>query len=144
MNNDLISRSELKKEFGYTDEWYKGRTVCAIIDNAPTVEYPFYAEAYQTGYEEAKEELDKPIGQIFMKDITEEEKQHFFNVWKNVRLQVIEIEGNPTGDWIDEGQYAEGHSEHYYRCSECGGHIIALRVDDFCKHCGADMRKGEE
>ena len=38
MNNDLISRSELKKVFGYTDEWYKGRTVCAIIDNAPTVE----------------------------------------------------------------------------------------------------------
>lgn len=25
-----------------------------LIDNAPTVEYPFYAEAYQTGYEEAK------------------------------------------------------------------------------------------
>lgn len=48
----------------------------------------------------------------------------------------------PTGEWIDEGQYAEGHSEHYYRCSECGGHIIELRVDDFCKHCGADMRGG--
>lgn len=38
MNNDLISREALKKQFGYTDEWYKGRTVCAIIDNAPTVE----------------------------------------------------------------------------------------------------------
>ena len=25
-----------------------------LIDNAPTVEYPFYAEAYQTGYEEGK------------------------------------------------------------------------------------------
>lgn len=40
MNNDLISRKALKREFGYTDEWYKGRTVCAIIDNAPTVEQP--------------------------------------------------------------------------------------------------------
>lgn len=40
--SDLISRSELKKVFGYTDEWYKGRTICAHIDNAPTVEaYPF-------------------------------------------------------------------------------------------------------
>ena len=38
MSNDLISRKALKKEFGYTDEWYKGRTVCAIIDNAPTIE----------------------------------------------------------------------------------------------------------
>lgn len=49
-----------------------------------------------------------------------------------------------TGHWIDDGQYAEGHSEHYYRCSECGGHIIAIRVDDFCKHCGAKMTGGAE
>ena len=38
MNNDLISREALKKVFGYTDEWYKGRTICAIIDNAPPIE----------------------------------------------------------------------------------------------------------
>lgn len=29
------------------------------IANAPTVEYPFYAEAYQTGYEEGKNETWK-------------------------------------------------------------------------------------
>lgn len=28
----------MKKEFGYTDEWYKSRTVTQIIDNALTVE----------------------------------------------------------------------------------------------------------
>lgn len=27
-----------------------------VIDNAPTVEYPFYQEAYQTGYEEGYNE----------------------------------------------------------------------------------------
>jgi len=27
-----------------------------IIDNAPTEEYPFYQEAYQTGYDEGKNE----------------------------------------------------------------------------------------
>ena len=43
------------------------------------------------------------------------------------------------GHWIDEGQYADGHSAHAYRCSKCGGHIIECRPDDFCKHCGADM-----
>lgn len=37
MSDDLISREALKKVFGYTDEWYNGRTICAIIDNAPTV-----------------------------------------------------------------------------------------------------------
>lgn len=32
------------------------RDVFCYIDNAPTVEYPFYQEAYQTGYEEGKNE----------------------------------------------------------------------------------------
>ena len=30
--------------------------MCKIIDNSPTAEYPFYQEAYQTGYEEGKNE----------------------------------------------------------------------------------------
>ena len=34
----LIDADILKKEFGYTDEWYKSRTVAQIIDEAPTVE----------------------------------------------------------------------------------------------------------
>lgn len=44
-----------------------------------------------------------------------------------------------TGHWINEGIYAEGHSEKYYRCSECDGHIIEYEPDDFCKYCGAKM-----
>ena len=35
--------------------------VIMTIDYAPTVEYPFYAEAYQTGYEEGKNE--RPQGE---------------------------------------------------------------------------------
>ena len=38
--NDLISRKALIREIGRTDEWYKGRSICNIIDNAPTVEQP--------------------------------------------------------------------------------------------------------
>ena len=34
-----------------------------FIDNAPTVEYPFYQEAYQSGYEEGKN--DRQQGDIF-------------------------------------------------------------------------------
>lgn len=30
-----------------------------VIDNIPTVEYPFYKEAYQTGFEEGKNERPK-------------------------------------------------------------------------------------
>lgn len=68
MNNDLISREALKKEF---EKVYPlsvnemggvvNKRIYDIIDNAPTVEYPFYQEAYQTGYEEGKN--DRPQGE---------------------------------------------------------------------------------
>ena len=55
MNNDLISRSELKKAFESwknMDDYYHDSNCNDIpfseaydlIDNAPTVEYPFYQE----------------------------------------------------------------------------------------------------
>ena len=46
-----------------------------------------------------------------------------------------------TGHWIDEGQYADYHSPHAYRCSECGTHIIEDNTDGdvFCRCCGARM-----
>ena len=63
MNSDLISRSELKKAyFNAINETSIGEvSIIDIIDNAPTVEYPFYQEAYQTGYEEGKNE--RPHGE---------------------------------------------------------------------------------
>lgn len=36
-----------------------------LIDNAPTVEYPFYQEAYQTGYEEGKEDVIHSIAKQY-------------------------------------------------------------------------------
>ena len=52
----------------------------------------------------------------------------------------------PQGEWIDEGQYAEGHSEHAYFCKNCNYEIIekpnTISENRFCKNCGADMRKG--
>lgn len=58
---DLISREALKKAIKeklgiYLDGTFNNRLLFGIIDNAPTVEYPFYQEAYQTGYEEGKNE----------------------------------------------------------------------------------------
>ena len=60
---DLISRSELKK-CAIPCEIHNGALtdLCVTlyqIDNAPTVKYPFYQEAYQTGYEEGKNERQK-------------------------------------------------------------------------------------
>lgn len=53
---NLISRDALKKEVERifcVGSYHKDRII-GLIDNAPSVEYPFYAEAYQTGYEEGK------------------------------------------------------------------------------------------
>lgn len=74
---DLISREALKKAIEEVEDNYDGyepndlgkfiSKVDELIDNAPTVEYPFYAEAYQTGYEEGKN--DRPQGEwIIVKD----------------------------------------------------------------------------
>lgn len=52
----LIDANELQQE--YIKE--NGKRLL-LIDVAPTVEYPFYAEAYQTGYEEGKNE--RPQGE---------------------------------------------------------------------------------
>ena len=46
-----------------------------------------------------------------------------------------------TGHWIDEGFCSNHSAKIRYRCSECGNRIFAYRIDDFCKFCGADMRR---
>ncbi len=47
-----------------------------------------------------------------------------------------------TGKWIDDGQYAEGHSEHAYRCSECGENYIGyVGKYKYCPNCGAKMKE---
>lgn len=83
MNNDLISRSALKEQISELhshddsiDIWLKREDVDNLIDNAPTVEYPFYQEAYQTGYEEGKNEILKGKCKdcdLYFKAMTKEE-----------------------------------------------------------------------
>ena len=50
------------------------------------------------------------------------------------------INPDKTGHWIDDGQYAEGHSQHVYRCSECNkiyiGYIGKYKE---CPNCKAKM-----
>lgn len=54
-------------------------------------------------------------------------------------------EERKTGKWVDDGQYADYHSEHGFHCSVCGGCIIdyVCQVYDensHCKWCGAKMQ----
>ena len=63
------------------------------------------------------------------------------------KLELLEKQGQKlkTGHWIDDGQYAEGHSEHACRCSKCGYTYIGY-TDKYkdCPNCGAKMTEGSE
>lgn len=98
---------------------------------------PFY------GYVEIMLQLDamkreESVIQVSMKDLTAEEKQHLFKVWKNASLNIIDE--RPHGKWIQRGIYNE--------CSECkSGYMLSitekcldLDVFNYCPVCGADMR----
>lgn len=96
-----------------------GETAIPIeeIDNAPTVEYPFYQEAYQTGYEEG----------------------HIDGV-----LQGEKLYARPQGEWIPcYVNFTDGSKPlfAYCKCSLCNKQ--ATGVYKFCPNCGAEMVGGE-
>lgn len=66
---DLIDRKALIKEVNENKELFESERVYleGLLLNAPTVEYPFYQEAYQTGYEEGKN--DRPHGKWITYDV---------------------------------------------------------------------------
>lgn len=58
----LIDADELKECFRWSEVCRLSiKEINKIIDDEPTVEYPFYQEAYQTGYEEGNNK--KPQGE---------------------------------------------------------------------------------
>lgn len=76
------------------------RQVCEIINNAPTVEYPFYQEAYQSGYEEGRKDSERPQGKW---------------IWDSDFIAF----GNPYGAY--RCSYCDGHSsDKYPYCFWCG------------------------
>lgn len=62
MNNDLISRSELKKQFA--EGAYTSKGVREIIDNAPTVPLPDFKEGYKQAILDSKTNYVRPKGEI--------------------------------------------------------------------------------
>lgn len=79
MNNDLISREALKKALDEQMNFDENcrDSVFDIIDNAPTVDFL-----------------------INMKDLTAEQKQHFFNVWRNASFKITNE--RPQGEYTEE------------------------------------------
>lgn len=89
MNNDLISREALKKaikdHFDNLDAYFPSAFIKEVEDT-PTVSYPFYQEAYQTGYEEGKNE--RPQGELAekLKDRIEESVCKYCQMNKHCEL----------------------------------------------------------
>lgn len=98
----------------------------------------------------SKEEMKKIVDAEFvdLQDGTEEWRDYVndtcLSILENMQNSPSVTPQSKTGHWIDEGQYAEGHSEHAFRCSECGGHIIEYEPDAYCKYCGAEMEVEHE
>lgn len=79
------------------------------------------------------------------------EKQPFFRCYLtnkaatgSKRNRFCPLVERPQSEWIDEGLYADYHSEHAYRCKKCGWHIIEspdlIFENRFCKHCSSEMK----
>lgn len=127
MNNDLISKSELKAEIlkaldkGNLTDYEPSAVICEIydrcIDNAPTVETYTqddvqYAirEGHQVGYEMAKAKFERP-----------------------------------KGEWIEVNQIiSDTETSTHWECSICKEPDRKEGKSKFCCECGADMRGGRQ
>lgn len=67
---DTLKATVMSKTDGMEDLWDTAG-VLNMINNAPTVEYPFYQEAYQTGYEEGYENCTKDVIHSIAKQYSE-------------------------------------------------------------------------
>ena len=124
MNNDLISREELKKTLeNPSDKHYLSKSILDLvfkrIDNAPTVKAKTIADciiAYGDGYETARRLYERPKG-------------------KWIQTEVID----------DDSEY--GVNDDASECSNCkhieNSHYWTTTYYNFCPNCGADMRKGD-
>lgn len=150
MNDDLISRSALKKatenlvaggaerlkdyyENGSKseeNEWIGGvYDVWELIIEAQTVDIkPFALFSFD------KDDLNRIVNEQVIKPI------------ENGEL-VVKTEKRPTGHWIITNRKYELKDKDntfvgmYHKCSECG--FDEARGGSFCLNCGADMRGKE-
>jgi hypothetical protein len=132
MNNDLISRSALKKEIEqYQIQWNKNcdidiakwnccGTILAIIDNAPTV-------AVDEEIERKREELYQSSKKLF----------------DTARMLGVE---RPKGEWVQREELFDDEEtpRMVWGCNKCGFSLKSIHDKrNYCPNCGADMRGDE-
>ena len=132
MNNDLISRSALKKQFAkkcvhncyYCKSaiWDKKteRYNCGLIDNAPAVD-PEKVLIANVTFDEEK-----------LKDSVQTEV-----IEKIKSGELVIKDERPQGKWIK----LDSDNPYAVECPFCNARHCC--VQNFCGNCGADMRKGK-
>ena len=118
MNNDLISRKNLKEDFdiAFFNDEDDYKKALRIIDNAPAIDLKdIYKEGHYDGHIEG-----------YTKAINEEK---------------------PQGEWIFDEDTIFGIYGIYRKCSICNEDAEWLDggsqfLSKYCPNCGAKMRKG--
>ena len=134
MNNDLISRSELRKRFQAIldrGDMFCEYDIIGMVDNAPTVDFEKLGESLRC-------QIRAEYGSC---DDCE------LSCPRNELIKLLDSE-RPTGHWINEHSIDIGYKTA--ECSECGNRSRLISHDTgfgykyeyypFCHWCGADMR----
>lgn len=129
MNNDLISRSSLKKEFqdrlSACEDWIN-HTECDISRAIATRD--FCIEVIMT---------IKNAPTVDLKDIYQE--GHYDGQLEGYTRAINEE--RPQGEWILEETDCDSGGNNRYECSEC--HYSDIHSESaevpYCWHCGAEM-----
>ena len=152
MNNDLISRSDLKieieKQIAYCDDKSKHQSDMEEVLRYSNTSYGLRLAYNYIDIAPTVEPEKKLFAEIHF---DEEQLQEIVDQAKAEVLASIE---RPQGKWIKED---DEHLKGWYRCSECGRRVEDLTDDvvihagcedytiadiyPYC-HCGADMRGG--
>ena len=129
-------------------------SIIGLIDNTPTVsnDYPFYQEAYQSGYEECQKRLQ---GEWLRKEdvihsIAKQYSEHneLVPIWLSIADMRGQSEQRPQGEWIDKhitscGQILRWRADVLeQKCNICGRYSlkwVETIPSNYCSHCGAQM-----
>ena len=131
MNNDLISRSALKKALrNPNDKRYLSESIISLvfdrIDDTPTVE-PEKVLVANVTFDEDK------LKEIVHTEVIEKIKSGEL---------VISSEERPQGEWIEQKLRNDIVVKYAFKCSKCKQDNGLYYRTDFCPNCGAKMKQG--
>ena len=149
---------ELKEGYweddGYGHETEHYIDVITVLDEAISAleQLPKYRKKYKRWKRKALEQ--KPCENAVSRDAVRQAIDEIYNCTENMEEYANSLDATieklpsvtrQTGEWIDDGFYAEGHSHKAFHCSKCGHNVLGFKEDlsNFCPNCGAEMESSD-